>query len=137
MKQFIALFLLIGQSLTINALEIKINVWERELCDAPKICLPKRISEPQVVTIPEPQMNSFSRVETFLNGHRLLFTYTKRQAETPYISFQTELFNLNSDYVAVCSRFEPIDSQEDFFVGACAGKQENQNLLLGVSLLIP
>jgi hypothetical protein len=137
MKQSIFLFTLLIQSISLHALDIKVNLWERELCDAPQICLPQRITQPKLVTIPEPPMNSFSRVETYLDEHRVLFTLTKREGETPYMSFQTELYDLNGKLMAVCSRFEAISSREDFLVGACAGKKDNENLLLGVSLLIP
>lgn len=137
MKQSIFLLVLVIQSMAVSALDIKVNLWERELCDAPQICLPQRVTQPEIITIPEPPMNSFSRVEAYLNGHRVLFTFTKRDADTPYMSFQTELYDLTGKLMAVCSRFEALSSQEDFMVGACAGKKDNENLLLGVSLLIP
>lgn len=137
MKQSIFLLALFIQAISTQAIDIKINLWERELCEAPQVCLPQRITQPKTITIPEPPMNSFSRVESYLEGHRVLFTLTKRDAETPYMSFQTELYDLSGKLMAVCSRFEAIESREDFIVGACAGKKDGENLLLGVSLLIP
>lgn len=137
MKSLTFLFLVLINNFSTLALDLKVKIWERELCEAPKICLPQPLSQTELVHIPEPPMNSFSRVEFYLNGYRMLFTLTKKDGETPYTSFQTELFDLSGTLLTLCSRYESIATREDFMVGACGAKMPEENKLLGVSLLVP
>ncbi len=137
MKTSLILTISLLYSFSLSALELKFNLWERELCEAPQTCLPQRASASLSVFIPEPPMNSFSRVEQFIEGHRVIFTLTKRDGETPYTSFQTELYDQEGTLTAVCSRFEAIETRENIIVGACAGKKKDEKHLIGVSLQIP
>jgi hypothetical protein len=137
MKTSLILTISFLYSLSLSALEVKFNLWHRELCPAPQTCLPQQVSPSAHIFIPEPPMNSFSRVEHFLEGHKVIFTLTKREGETPYTSFQMELYDKDGDITAVCSRFEAIETRENIIVGACAGKMKNKERLLGLSLQIP
>lgn len=120
-----------------HSMEIKANLWEKDICQTGAICLPVALGNPQTFSLPEPDNNSFSRITTRFGDYNVTFTFTKRTDPVGYYSFQVEIGNDEHPTLAVCSRFEGLDTLENAMVGACAGKIPLKNKLIGVSLQLP
>lgn len=136
-KLFFFTLLTVFISLDAYSLEVKASLWTKTICGPDKLCLPQALGEPQQFEIPEPANNSFSRYQTVFEGHTVTFTYTKRTDPNPYYSFQVEIGNQTHKTLALCSRYEALNTVENAMVGACAGKIPNKNKLIGVSMQIP
>ena len=136
-KLFIALIFSIGLSSHSQALEIKANLWTKDICTGDKLCLPKALGTSQTFDLPEPPNNSFSRITRRFGEYNVTFTFTKRTEPSAYYSFQVELGDDNNPSIAVCSRFEGLDTVENAMVGACAGKIPLKNKMIGISLHLP
>lgn len=121
----------------VHSLDIKANLWEKEICSNGQVCLPRAIGSAQSFSIPEPANNSFSRLNTRLADYSVTFTLTKRTDPVGYYSFQVEIGNEEYPLLAICSRFEGLDTMENAMVGACAAKIPFKNKLIGVSLQLP
>lgn len=119
-------------------LTIQANLWKKENCTNQSPCLPQGLGLPKIIEIPEPSFQSFSQVESFFGDYRALFTLTKRQESGGYYSFQIELQDAQTfETIVLCSRYEALDTFEEVVVGACGGKAESFQGLIGISLTIP
>lgn len=128
---------LLAWSLPVKAIELKANLWVKDICDASTTCLPQALGQPQRFILPEPQNNSFSRISRRFGDYNVTFTFTKRTEPMAYYSFQVEIGNDEYPLLAVCSRFEGLDTVENAMVGACAGKIPLKNKMIGISLHLP
>ena len=137
MHKLLFFFSIATLSFSAFPLEIKVALWEKEICEAQQLCLPTALGESKLVTVPEPANNSFSRVMTSFGNYSVIFTFTKRTEPEGYYSFQTEIGDQQNPIIALCSRFEGLDTVENAMVGACAGKIPIKNKLIGVSLQLP
>lgn len=127
-------FLLTVLSFSTQAVQFNLSIWEKDQVCQDVICLPKTIVREGPIEIPEPQLNSFSQLRMPFNGLQINFTFTKREEFGGYYSFQTEIKDSDGKTVALCSRYESIDTFENAPVGACAGKHPTEDKLLGVSI---
>ncbi|MCR9205938.1 MAG: hypothetical protein NXH75_15250 [Halobacteriovoraceae bacterium] len=133
MKNLIIL-VLFSLGFSAHALQFNLSIWEKEQVCQEVLCLPKTLVREGPIEIPEPQFNSFSQLKVPFEGFQINFTLTKREEFGGYYSFQTEIKDSEGKSIALCSRYEAIDTFENAPVGACAGKHPSEDKLLGVSL---
>lgn len=119
------------------SLDISATLWEKDICSSEQVCLPKAIGKPLSFIMAEPANNSFSRLKSNFGEYTATFTFTKRTDGSGYYSFQVELNHSQDGVIALCSRYEGLDTLENAMVGACAGKKPNKNKLVGISLHLP
>lgn len=118
------------------ALSFDAQFWEKENClNQARPCLPQAVSQLHSIELAEPANNSFSLKEISLPPYRAQFLFTKRDNQGGYYSFQITLFE-NNRPIALCTRYEALDTFESSPVGACAGVAKSLKLL-GISVYKP
>lgn len=133
MKMAVSL-LMLSFTLTSQAIQFNISIWEKDNNCAQAICLPKTLVFDGPYEIAEPAINSFSQLRVPYQNFKIHFTLTKKDQFGGYYSFQTEVRDSDGRTIALCSRFESISTFEHTPVGACAGQNPLEDKLLGVSV---
>lgn len=141
MKTFFAIFFTSLLSLQAQAQEgftIEANIWIKTNCSAQETCLPEPISAKKKFFIPEPAVQSFSQILADFDDYRAVIVLTKRQENGGYYGLQIDFQNsLSGETIAICSRYEGLESFETNLVGACGGRSTKFQGLIGISLTLP
>ena len=137
-KLIVFLAITCGTIFNTYALTIKANLWKRSNCNPSEFCLPQAISTEQQIEIPEPEFQSFSQVALEFEDYWASLILTKRQESGGYYSFQVELLEKSTmNTLALCSRYESLETFETSIVGSCAGRGQNPSELIGITLSLP
>ncbi len=118
-------------------MDLRISLWEKPQCPLNQICLPSGFDEVKSVSIPEPKENSFSRVSVPFEDFEVILTFTKKLDQGGYFSFQIEILDQEKAIIALCSRYEALESMERAPVGACGAYMPQEMRMVGASILLP
>lgn len=137
MKLLLTLIVILSSIGSAWSLDFKISPWIRKVCDNNSSCLPTQIDASRFVQLPEPKEESFSATTIEFNQFSVRIIWSKSLKSGGYYGLQTEVFNRDGNPIALCSKYESLETFELKVVGACGGASENSGELLGVSYLIP
>jgi hypothetical protein len=132
---FIGLWQLAALS-SVEAFSFSASFWSRDQC--PSFCLPSQIGFIQKLEMKEPALNSFTALEVHSEDRDLVskLTWFKKETGGGHSAFQIEVF-YKEELIALCTRYEALNSLENVPVGACAGKNTYNNGLLGFIIALP
>ena len=98
-------------------------------------CLPSQTERPTRFNLPE--FLDYSPVELKIWGKEYLVEIfiAVKEGNPDYAIFQTTVKTLTEKVIAICSRYEALDSLESIPVGSCGGAHtEKENTLVGFSI---
>ena len=111
--------------------------WEKNLTCAndPLACLPQNVEKETNFEFEYPSVNVPTEIEITGKEYLVQMFMSYHSAEVDYFSVQFTIKDLDGNIIAMCSRYEAVDTMENVPVGSCGGVNPNKdNVVAGFTI---